>query len=315
MSTRVRALAMCTMAVFAATPCFGEELLFDQGTSRLTEVQELRLPRETSPSLTELYGIERVQLPVTAELAMPLVLAAASDEASAGADDASPKPAPPVSWTGTVEAGLQIREGNTETVDLFGKVKALRKSERQERTALASYDYAESAGKTTRSRAFVEAAYRSYGRARSYFFAVVNAEHDEIEDLIIRVNATAGPGRKFIDSENTTLLGEVGAGATAEFYHSRPGTDDEKIEAVLRFHGELVTKVFDRSEFAQVLTIYPSMTDLGSFKLVSDTSLTTPLSERLDLRISIHDEYDNDPEVAGVEKNDLTLRATFVYRF
>ena len=315
MTMQLRVLTICTMAVLSATPCFGEEALFDQGSYWVTDVQELRLPRETSPGLTELDGIERVELPVTAELAMPLVLAAAGDEASEGAGEASAKPTDEVSWAGTVEAGLQIREGNTETVDLFGKVKALRKSERQERAVLASYDYAESSGNTTRSRAFAEAAYRSYGRARSYFFAVVNAEHDEIEDLIIRLNAAAGPGRKFIDSENTTLLGEVGAGATVEFYKSRPGSDDEKIEAVLRFHGEWITRVFDRSEFAQVLTIYPSMTDFGSFKLVSDTSLTTPLSERLDLRISIHDEYDNDPEVAGVEKNDLTLRITFLYRF
>lgn len=254
-------------------------------------------------------------MPVANELAMPIVLAAAEDESPAEPGEAYGKPAPPVSWSGTVEAGLQIREGNTDTVDLFGKVKALRKSKRQERTALASFDYAETAGKTTRSRLFAEGTYRSYGPARSYFFAIINAEHDEIEDLIIRVNAAAGPGRKFIDSENTTLLGEVGAGATVEFYQSRPGSDDEKIEAVLRFHAELVTKVFDRSEFGQAITIYPSMTDLGAFKLVSDTSLTTPLSERLDLRISIHDEYDNDPEVAGVKKNDLTLRATFVYRF
>jgi putative salt-induced outer membrane protein YdiY len=256
-----------------------------------------------------------IGLLVADELAMPFVLAAAEDAASAAAPGASGEPPPPVSWSGTVEAGLQIREGNTDTVDLFGKVKALRKSKRQERTALGSFDYAESEGRTTRIRVFAEGTYRSYGPARSYFFAVINGEYDEIEDLILRVNAAAGPGRKFIDTENTTLLGEVGAGATVEFYRSRPGTDDEKIEAVLRFHGEWITKVFDRSEFAQVLTIYPSMTDLGAFKIVSDTSLTTPLSERLDLRLSIHDEYDNDPEVAGVKKNDLTVRATFIYRF
>jgi putative salt-induced outer membrane protein YdiY len=279
------------------------------------ETPEPLLPQETSPSVEEPSSAPRAELQLPAELTLPLVLAAAGAEAPADAGGASGQQPEEVSWSGTIEAGLQVREGNTDTVDLFGKVKALRKSERQERTALASFDYAESSGKTTRSRVFAEGTYRSYGPARSYFFAVINGEYDEIEDLILRVNAAAGPGRKFIDSENTTLLGEVGAGATVEFYQSRPGTDDEKIEAVLRFHGELVTKVFDRSEFAQALTIYPSMTDFGAFKLVSDTSLTTPLSERLDLRISIHDEYDSDPEVAGVKRNDLTVRATFIYRF
>ncbi len=55
--------------------------------------------------------------------------------------------------------------------------------------------------------------------------------------------------------------------------------------------------------------------DFGTFRLVSNTSLTTPLSESLDLRISLVDEYDNDPEVAGVKKNDLTFRTTLVFRF
>ena len=315
MTRQVHVIATCIMACLTAAPCFGEETLFDQGSHWVADAQELRLPQEMSLGSAEPPPNMRIELPVVDELAMPLVLAAAAEEASAAQPEASGEPAPPVAWSGNVEAGIQIREGNTDTVDLFGKVKALRKSKRQERTALASFDYAETAGKTTRSRLFAEGSYRSYGPARSYFFAIINAEHDEIEDLIIRVNAAAGPGRKFIDSENTTLLGEVGAGATVEFYQSRPGTDDEKVEAVLRFHGELVIKVFDRSEFAQVLTIYPSMSDFGAFKLVSDTSLTTPLSERLDLRISIHDEYDSDPEVAGVEENDLTLRATFIYRF
>ncbi len=315
MTRETRVVTVCAIAFLTATPCFGEGTVFEQDARWLTEEQGLSLTQEMSPGLAAPYCDTRIELPVPDELAMPLVLAAAGSEASAAAPEASDKPAPPVLWSGTIEAGIQIREGNTDTVDLFGKVKALRKSERRERTVLASFDYAESSGETTRSRVFAEGTYRSYGPARSYFFAVLNGEYDEIEDLILRVNAAAGPGRKFIDSENTTLLGEVGAGATVEFYKSRPGTDDEKVEAVLRFHGELVTKVFDRSEFAQVLTIYPSLTDFGAFKLVSDTSLTTPLSERLDLRISIHDEYDSDPEVAGVKRNDLTLRATFIYRF
>ena len=315
MTRQTGVFTICAIAFLAATPCCGEETPFVQDTRGVSDEQGLSLPQEMSPCFAEPHFDTRVELPAPDELAMPFVLAAAGDEASSAAPETSAEPAPPVSWSGTIEAGIQIREGNTDTVDLFGKVKALRKSDKRERTALASFDYAESSGKTTRSRVFAEGTYRSYGPARSYFFAVINGEYDEIEDLILRVNAAAGPGRKFIDSENTTLLGEVGAGATVEFYQSRPDTDDEKIEAVLRFHAELVTTVFDRSEFGQALTIYPSMTDLGAFKLISDTSLTTPLSERLDLRISIHDEYDSDPEVPGVKRNDLTLRATFIYRF
>jgi putative salt-induced outer membrane protein YdiY len=154
-----------------------------------------------------------------------------------------------------------------------------------------------------------------YQWERAYLFGVLNAEHDEIEDLKLRLNVSGGPGYRFIDTEKTKLLGEVGVGATAEWYDSRETGSEQTTEAILWLHGEWTTKVFDRATFSQVLTVFPSVTDIGSVRVVSDTSLTTPLSQKLDLRISVHDEYDNAPEVSGVDKNDLTFRTTLVYSF
>lgn len=214
-------------------------------------------------------------------------------------------------WTGNVEAGIQIREGNTETLDLYGKVGALRKSNRRELSLKASYDFAERDDDTERNRAFAESTYRRYRSAKSYIFGTVNVEHDEIEELDFRLTAAVGPGYKWIDTEDTKLIGEAGFGATAEWYDG----GDQHTEAIMMLHGLWTQKVFDESVFSQELTVYPSISDFGSFRLVSSTSLATPLSESLDLRVSLVNEYDNDPEVSGVEKNDMTFRTTVVYRF
>ena len=98
---------------------------------------------------------------------------------------------------------------------------------------------------------------------------------------------------------------------TAEWYDG----EDQHTEAIVLLHGLWTQKVFDQSLFSQELTVYPSISDFGSFRLVSTTALATPLSESLDLRVSLVNEYDNDPEVSGVEKNDMTFRTTLVYRF
>ena len=251
------------------------------------------------------------------ELAMdglhePLVLAQAeTDGAASTGDQSDEESAASVPWTGNVEAGLQIREGNTETLDLYGKVEALRKIDVRELSLKASYDYAERGDDTERNRAFAEATYRRYRSAKANIFGTVNVEHDEIEELDFRLNAAVGPGYKWIDTERTKLIGEAGVGVTAEWYDG----EDQHTEAIVLLHGLWTQKVFDQSLFSQELTVYPSISDFGSFRLVSTTALATPLSESLDLRVSLVNEYDNDPEVSGVEKNDMTFRTTLVYRF
>jgi len=242
----------------------------------------------------------------------PLVLAQAETDGAASTGDQSDEgsAAKPL-WTGNVEAGLQIREGNTETLDLYGKVEALRKVDVRELSLKASYDYAERDDDTERNRAFAESTYRRYRSAKSYIFGTLNVEHDEIEELDFRLNAAVGPGYKWIDTEKTKLIGEAGFGVTAEWYDD----EDQHTEAIVLLHGLWTQKVFDESLFSQELTVYPSISDFGSFRLVSSTSLATPLSESLDLRVSLVNEYDNDPEVSGVEKNDMTFRTTVVYRF
>jgi len=317
MSVPIRVVAIWVVVLLPASYCLGENSPINHDSP-----WETRAPVSAAASLQELLlnppgtpGAARTHALLIKELTLPLVLAERADEAAAEPADDAEKSAEKVAWTGSVEAGIQIREGNTESTDMYGKVKALRASDKRELSLGASYDYAELEGETNTNRAFAECGYRLYQWERAYLFGVINAEHDEIEDLDLRLNASAGPGYKFIHSEKTKLIGEVGVGATAEWYDSRETGSEQKTEGILRLHGEWTTKVFDRSTFSQVLTVLPSVTDIGTFKLVSDTSLTTPLSQKLDLRVSVHDEYDSDPEVSGVEKNDLTFRTTLVFTF
>jgi putative salt-induced outer membrane protein YdiY len=301
---RIGVMAICLIGLLANSYCLAEDSTNPRGPLR-----------ETQTRLPEAHLLQMDSSDLSETFALPLIFAEAAGETSAEpGDDAEQTEEKPV-WEGSVEAGLQIREGNTESTDMYGRVKALRTSGKHELTLSASYDYAELESETNTNRAFGQCGYRLHQWERAYLFAVLNAEHDEIEDLKLRLNASAGPGYRFIDTEKTKLLGEFGVGATAEWYDSRETGSEQTTEGILWLHGEWTTKVFDRSTFSQVLTVFPSVTDIGSVRVVSDTSLTTPLSQKLDLRISVHDEYDNDPEVSGVEKNDLTFRTTVVYTF
>ena len=304
MRGRICVVPVCVVGLVATSYCLGD----DSPVNRHPWSEaEIRLPE------TDFF--QAVSSNFSETVALPLVFAEAAGNTSAEAGDDAEQTEQKPAWSGSVEAGIQMREGNTESTDMYGRVKALRASEKHELTLGASYDYAELEGDTNTNRAFAECGYRLYQWERAYLFGVLNAEHDEIEDLKLRLNVSGGPGYRFIDTERTKLLGEVGVGATAEWYDSRETGSEQTTEAILWLHGEWTTKVFDRATFSQVLTVFPSVTDIGSVRVVSDTSLTTPLSQKLDLRISVHDEYDNAPEVSGVDKNDLTFRTTLVYSF
>jgi len=205
MTGRFCVMAICLIGLLSTSYCLADDSPIDRDPLRETDTQ---LPK------TDVLQTDSSNLLDT--LALPLVFAEAAGETPAEpAADAEQTEKKPV-WEGSVEAGIQLREGNTESTDMYGRVKALRKSNKHELTLSASYDYAELEGDTNTNRAFAECGYRLYQWQRAYLFGILNAEHDEIENLDLRLNAVVGPGYRFIDTETTKLLGEFGVGATAE---------------------------------------------------------------------------------------------------
>jgi putative salt-induced outer membrane protein YdiY len=214
-------------------------------------------------------------------------------------------------WSGNVQLGAIIRSGNTDSINLTISSEALRQSKGQELSLKGRYDYEESNREREENKVVLDAVHRRFTTDRSYWFARGVFRYDEMEKLDYRVTGIVGPGYMFANTKEKRMLLEGGVGPTIESY---PGEDVETYMTGL-LHWLWTTKVFDRSVFSQDITFAPYLSDFGRFLLISETSLTTPLSDKLDIRLTLRDEYDSAPEAAGVDENDMTFRATVVYTF
>ena len=61
-------------------------------------------------------------------------------------------------------------------------------------------------------------------------------------------------------------------------------------------------------------TVVPNLSDTGAYRLKSETVLTNPLNEQLDLEIKFIDEFESDP-AGDSKKNDARFISSLVYSF
>ena len=214
-------------------------------------------------------------------------------------------------WGGNYQLGFVFKDGNSDSLALTVGVEALRQSERRELSLKLRYDYEESGNELEDNVVFVDVENRMFWAPKPFWFARGVFKYDEVNKLDYRFATSVGLGYRFMNTEDTRLLGEAGVGP---LIHSYAGEDPET-EVIALFYGLWKTKVFDRSVFSQELSVVPFLTDIRKIVVTSLTSLTTPLSESLSLRLSLLDEYESEPTADGVDENDLTFRTTLMYVF
>ncbi len=84
--------------------------------------------------------------------------------------------------------------------------------------------------------------------------------------------------------------------------------------ASARFGLQYEQRVFEKAVLTETLTAWPKLDDWGEYRLLSEAAVVTPLSQMLDLRLSLTSEYQSDTGANGVNWDHL-FQAGIVYRF
>jgi putative salt-induced outer membrane protein YdiY len=258
----------------------------------------------------ETSGGEMLELP-RADFAEINVLAPAP-ETQEGAPQKLPAESPKI-WSGSVSVGVQAQRGNTDTTKARAEAKAKRKTDRDELDLRVLADYGETDGETDRNKIFGQAKLKRFQTERRYIFGIIDAEHDEMQDLDLRAQVFGGLGYLFVKTERTTLLGEAALGVVAEDFNG-PGAEDN-VEGSGLLNAEWTQRILDNVIFYQAITYFPSLAGLEDYRLRSESTLTTPLGGGWALKLSLIDEYDNNPESNDVDRNDLWLIGGVEYKF
>ncbi len=219
-------------------------------------------------------------------------------------------------WKGNVDAGVNTKDGNTEstTTHLKGSYANERMRDNIYFDVLALYETVTNKDTdvdeetVNEQRASGKYEYRHTPRFYSFFNQYF--EHDEIENLNYRSISSPGVGYRFIDKEWLRYRAEAGPAYTYERFHGGI-TDDYLGIRVGQYLDWIIwrdTKFYAKSEYVQ------SAENSDDWRVDSGLGIRHNLTKSIALSLEFLDQYDNTPAEAR-EKEDRTFIGSIGYNF
>lgn len=230
-------------------------------------------------------------------------------------------------WDVEVDVGAIATAGNTETTSLQAKMDAKQNRAKWENqyilSALFKEDEVEqedgsSSKEKTAEKYFgsVKSAYL-LGVEKSYLFGFASHTHDEFGAYRTYSTVSVGYGDWLYSTPTLNWFVEAGPGyfEGEKVIESEdgvsPSTLSDESGAILRAATALEWKITSTAEFKQVLSVE---TGSDNTRLLSETSLSTSISEAMKMKVGFS--IANDSDVApGKEKTDTTTFVNLVYNF
>ena len=216
-------------------------------------------------------------------------------------------------WTRKISLGYSETGGNTEDSAFTGEARIHRKRSEDETTFRYNAYVSSSNDKQDARKFSAMGRYaRSFGDEKEWFrFITLEGSQDRFSNIDYRIVPSAGVGYWFIDEPDHKFMTELSAGVEHTSY--RNNTDSET-EAVLIPHGYYEKLLFNDLRFSEDLTLYPSLSELGDFRLRTETAISQPLNEQMNWKLSYISEYDSDP-AGNTKKMDYRFISSLEYTF
>ena len=244
--------------------------------------------------------------------------APADGEGGAPAPVAPPAPAPPpapepaVEWSSSLNIGLALSAGNSESANLAGEFETKRTTKRSELTIDAAYYYAEDGGDESENRLTAGVNHDwLLDPSRWLFFVGGRVDVDEFQDWEWRLNFNAGIGYKVIRRDDVNLTLRAGAGAFREF-----GGGDRELKPEVLLGADFDWAITGRQSFEASARIFPSLDDGGEFRARNTAGYKLLIDDdsSLSFTVSLIHEYQSEVE-GDTEENDFKLFAGVAYDF
>ncbi|MBT5707091.1 DUF481 domain-containing protein [Verrucomicrobia bacterium] len=237
-----------------------------------------------------------------------LVTAFVAIQASAADADVAIEEKP--KWETSAAVGFTLTSGNSDTVLGTASLLSLKKWELHELSAGLNGSYGEVEGVKNNELARGTVQYnRLLGDTDSYFFGKADLLHDSVADVEYRLSLSPGYGYYFTKNDKTKLSAEIGPGYIFEKLGS--GEDDY---LTLRVGERFEYKISDRARLWQSVEFMPQIDEFTNYLLVAEIGVESDLTEKMSLRVSLQDNYDNQP-APGRKSNDLRLVTGIGYKF
>jgi len=219
-------------------------------------------------------------------------------------------------WAGHTDFGFVYGSANAQT-DVSLDAAATYTAEQFQFHGTLSGTLSDRDEATRTSRGSLTTAYQRLLRNRWFWVATCDLSRNEELDLDLRASAIGEYGRYIRRSARSQLAAAGGLAATRERYTDQDG--EWNIEGVVDGLYELYLFEGRETTLATRLTVFPSLTTSGRFRVELSSSLRRKLVRDFILSLTLEESYDSKPPSTGTEtdtkKSDLRFRTTLGWSF
>lgn len=246
-------------------------------------------------------------------LAQVTVMRSAAEEQSY---EKSLRPSFIAGWNGSVDLGLGLARGNSDTTNLNTALKADRKTTNDETKMYVSSVYATSGANVVSGAAGGVTADAILGGARYdrnfthvlFGFGSADFTHNALQDLDLQGIYSGGIGWHAINNPKTTLDVLAGVNYTRETYSgptAATGSNLNRNLAAITAGENFTHKIGTSSVLTANFLFYPDLSDVSQYRFALDASFVTKLNKWLGWQTSLSDRYVSNPPILHTVSNDV----------
>jgi len=244
-------------------------------------------------------------------LAAALCLAALA--APALGQDTCPCPEePPPGWRTSIGLGLAFTDGNTNTENVNLAFDVAHDPKRRnvfKADGLWIRNKTDDELSASRSAFGVRDEYTVSGRA--FVFAEVRHQRDQFKELTYLITPLAGLGYHLVDTDDVRLTVDGAAGGGFEKLEGRDSTSD----GTFKLGQGLSWQISGSAKLTQSAWGLWKFSDTSDSYYHVEVALSTSVTSFLEVKLSLVDDYKNEPASADLEKNDVAFLANLVMKF
>ena len=170
---------------------------------------------------------------------------------------------------------------------------------------------ADSEGELTTNRLALDGRVDRKLTDRTSLFGQLQYLRDEFKEIDYLIAPTAGVAQLLVKNDRTELGVDVGAGLVWE---KNPGFDTD-LDGALVAGQDYRFKITSTSEFTQRFSALWKMDDFDDGLYIFGVGLAANITTQTQIKFELLDTFKNKPPRAEVQKNDVAILLSFVYKY
>jgi len=217
-------------------------------------------------------------------------------------------------WSGFLDTGLAMAQGNAESTTFNLSLSAARTSPRDKISVnmTSLYGRSNTTGVSLTTANAIRGGFR-YDvdlTPRLFGFGFTDLEFDEFQGLDLRFVPGGGLGFHWLKTDRTRFDLFGGGSLNREFY-----TDDlNRTSGEIVIGEELFHQLLSASHIEHKLVFFPNLTDTGEYRISLDNTLVTKLNTWLSWQLTFSDRLNSNP-IPGKKKNDVLFTTGVRFTF